>query len=157
MYVWCTQNRHALFPAVFIYTIKYLISRSVTFFLKAPTFPTTLPWTRMHKQWSQTCHCAPLHHAGCGLRIVRSVCTYHTPRFYCPWSQSFINWARSGLRASWGLGSLALSSRSCCLNSSSSSESQSGNWYTLIPKFSISSLTLRERERGKSEEKKTVG
>ncbi len=40
---------------------------------------------------------------------------------------------------------LTFSSRSCCLNSSSSSESQSGNWYTLIPNFSISSLTLNRR------------
>lgn len=37
------------------------------------------------------------------------------------------------------------SSRSCCFISSSSSESQSGNWYTLIPNFSISSLTLNRR------------
>ncbi len=40
---------------------------------------------------------------------------------------------------------LTFSSRSCCLNSSSSSESQSGNWYTLIANFSISSLTLNRR------------
>ncbi len=33
------------------------------------------------------------------------------------------------------------SSLSICLNSSSSSESHSGNWYTLIPKCSISSRT----------------
>lgn len=34
---------------------------------------------------------------------------------------------------------LTFSSLSCCLNSSSSSESHSGNWYTLMPNLSISS------------------
>lgn len=41
---------------------------------------------------------------------------------------------------------LTLSSASCCLNSSSSSESQSGNWYILMPYCSISSRICRQRK-----------
>lgn len=45
---------------------------------------------------------------------------------------------------------LTFSSLSCCLNSSSSSESHSGNWYTLMPNLSISSLIcVRARQNQK--------
>lgn len=44
----------------------------------------------------------------------------------------------------WSQWQLTLSSVSCCLKSSSSSESQSGNWYILIPYCSISSRIYRE-------------
>lgn len=39
------------------------------------------------------------------------------------------------------------SSRSCCLKSSSSSESHSGNWYTWIPNLSISSRICSGRAK----------
>lgn len=42
---------------------------------------------------------------------------------------------------------LTFNSVSCCLNSSSSSESQSGNWYIFIPYCSISSRIYRETDK----------
>lgn len=46
---------------------------------------------------------------------------------------------------------LTFSSLSCCLNSSSSSESHSGNWYTLMPNLSISSrICVHARQNQKN-------
>lgn len=52
----------------------------------------------------------------------------------------------------WSHWQLTLSSVSCCLNSSSSSESQSGNWYIFIPYCSISSRIYRETDNRESTE-----
>lgn len=51
---------------------------------------------------------------------------------------------------------LTFSSMSCCLKSSSSSESQSGNWYILIPYCSISSRIYKEMDERENTEWKDV-
>lgn len=59
--------------------------------------------------------------------------------------------ASGSLPTPWGCRH-TLSSRSCCLKSSSSSESHSGNWYTWIPNLSISSrICGRQRWSGEGQ------